>query len=319
MSHNIAKKYSCESCDYHTGNIFDFNKHKTTRKHIKSTTIDDFSTQSVTYSCDNCNACYKERSGLWRHKKQCSLPSKHNVSDEPAFENSFVLAQPEPKEPQEPTEPPFDFSIMFELIKQNQEFKELLVEQNKQMLELAGKIGNMTNNTQNIKQQNNNNHFNIQMFLNEKCKDAISLDDFVESLQINTQTAEYAGKHGYVNGITNIFMTGLKQLDVHRRPFHCTDAKRETMYVKRIDMWDKDGETNPTMLDAINDVSKKNIRQMPVWVEENPECKHSGTDKFEEQLRIMMGMLDTHTNKEKVLKKLAKEAFIDKNSVSVVW
>ena len=310
MSHNIAKKYSCESCDYHTSNIFDFNKHKTTRKHIKSTTIDDFSTQSVTYSCDKCNACYKERSGLWRHKKQCSQLSKNNVSTEPAFENSFVLAQREQLAQQEPPEP-FDFSVMFELIKQNQEFKELLVEQNKQMLELAGKIGN-TNNTQNIKNQNNNNQFNIQMFLNEKCKDAISLDDFVESLQFNTQTAEYAGKHGFVNGITNIFMTGLKQLEVHQRPFHCTDAKRETLYVKRIDMWAKDGETNPTMLNAINDVSTKNMRQMPRWIEENPECQHSGTDKFEEQLRIMHGMLNTPSNKELVLKKLAKEAFIDK-------
>ena len=295
--------FYCVSCDYNTGNKKDYNKHLLTRKHVNASKNPNDSTninvRKFTCSCGNE---YKYRQSLFKHKQKC---------DNRPIENKIVTTCPNSNEAE-----PFDFSIMFELIKQNQEFKELLVEQNKHIIDLAGKIGT-TNNTQNIKQQNNN-QFNIQMFLNEKCKDAISLDDFVESLQFNTQTAEYAGKHGFVNGITNIFMTGLKQLEVHQRPFHCTDAKRETLYVKRIDMWAKDGETNPTMLDAINDVSTKNMRQMPRWIEENPECQHSGTDKFEEQLRIMHGMLNTQSNKEKVLKNLAKESLIDKNSESVI-
>jgi hypothetical protein len=303
------KKYTCVCCDHICSYISDWNRHISTIKHKRLTNtnepICENEAHESTHIC-SCGNVYKHMSSLCKHKKKCPHLSKNNVLNEPVIENTLVQEPPEP----------FDFSIMFELIKQNQEFKELLVEQNKHIIDLAGKIGT-TNNTQNIKQQNNN-QFNIQMFLNEKCKDAISLDDFVESLQFNTQTAEYAGKHGFVNGITNIFMTGLKQLEVHQRPFHCTDAKRETLYVKRIDMWAKDGETNPTMLDAINDVSTKNMRQMPRWIEENPECQHSGTDKFEEQLRIMHGMLNTQSNKEKVLKNLAKESLIDKNSESVI-
>jgi hypothetical protein len=301
--------YNCETCNYTTSNLFNFNKHCSTRKHIKSTEPQ----QKVAYSCEKCNITYKERTGLWRHMKKCSQQSFEPVTDEPSVENTFVQAPAEP----------IDHAVLFEILKQNQEFRELmleqnnkifeqnekLVEQNEKIIELSGKIGNTTNN--NIKKQNNN--FNLNFFLNETCKNAISLDDFVESLQINTQTAEYVGKHGFINGITNIFMNGLKELDVHMRPIHCTDAKRETMYVKGIE-WEKDDETNPKMKAAITDVSNKNLKQYPIWIEENPDSKIVGTDKYEEQLKIMMGMLDVRTNKEQIIKNIAKQVVIDKNA-----
>ena len=304
MSQTIAKQYVCETCDYHTSNAYDFKKHKTTRKHLKSTNLDDFSTQIVSYSCDRCNAVYKERSGLWRHKKKCSHTSQNNVPDEPVFENSFV---------QEPSVTPFDFSVMFEILKQNQEFKDLLIEQNKQMMELVNKAGNTTNN--NIKNQNNNNnHFNIQMFLNETCKDAINIEDFINTLIIDTKTIEYAGQHGHVNGITNIFLTRLKELGTHLRPFHCTDAKREVMYMKDANIWLKDNDSNTKMLAAIKRVSNLNMKQLQPWIDENPDSNVIGTDKYEEQIRIMSGVLDLRSNKELILKTLAKEVFIDKNN-----
>jgi len=322
LNQKMPEKFVCEKCDFKCSKQSNFTKHIATRKHTNETNMKQ---ETANQFICNCGQTFNSRTTLWRHNKICktivSVESSEILANELVFEqtaeqkieNTFVTNGSDPANGQ------FDFSIMFELIKQNQEFKELIIEQNekmfeqnKQIFDLAGKVGNTTNNNQNIKNQNNT-HFNIQMFLNDKCKDAISLDDFVESLQINTKTAEYAGKHGFVNGITNIFMTGLKQLDVHMRPIHCTDVKRETMYVKGIDIWAKDGETNPTILDAISDVSKKNMRQLPVWIEENPESKHCGTDKFEEQLEIMKGMLDVHSNKEKVLKNLAKEVYIDKN------
>jgi len=280
----------------------------------KSTTFEN------TFIC-SCGKEYKHRQSLFTHKKKChQLPEFECVTLVKEHENSFVS---------EPVDPPFDFSVMFELIKQNQEFKELIIEQNekimeiskqqqeqqqeqhKQIIELSGKIGNTTNH---IKKQNNNN-FNLNFFLNETCKNAITLDDFVESLQINTQTAEYVGKHGFINGITNIFMNGLKELDVHMRPIHCTDAKRETMYIKGAE-WEKDDETNPKMKAAITDVSNKNLKQYPVWIEENPDSKIIGTDKYEEQLNIMMGMLDVRTNKDQIIKNIAKQVVIDKNECS---
>jgi hypothetical protein len=208
---------------------------------------------------------------------------------------------------------PVDYSILMELLKQNQEFKELIIEQNKTIVELATKAGNTTNNNQNIKQQNNN-HFNIQMFLNETCKNAINLEDFIDSLHIDTQTIEYAGQHGHVNGITNIFMTGLKELDIHMRPIHCTDLKRETMYMKDADIWLKDNEKNAKMLAAIKRVSNLNMKQLQPWMDKNPESNIIGSEKYEEQIRIMRGILDIRTNKEKVLSNLMKEVLIDKNN-----
>ena len=327
--------FLCELCDFNTRNKKDYRRHILTRKHLmisKDICLPQQNPLPESFAC-GCGKKYTHNSGLWRHKKQCSQLSKNNVSDEPALENSFVLEQKEQRDPEpepEPAEPPFDISVIFEILKQNKDFKELLVEQTEKMMELnkqnndfkellveqnekiidlAGKIGNTTNNNH-IKKQNNN--FNLNFFLNETCKNAITLDDFVESLQINTQTAEYVGKHGFINGITNIFMNGLKELDVHMRPIHCTDAKRETMYIKGAE-WEKDDETNPKMKAAITDVSNKNLKQYPVWIEENPDSKIVGTDKYEEQLKIMMGMLDIRTNKEQIIKNIAKQVVIDKN------
>jgi hypothetical protein len=296
----------CETCDYKCDKMSSWKQHLLTNKHIMATS----GNQNMQLKISNLECCcgkkYKDRTGLWRHTKKCVqyLETVDTGPSATVYENTVVTTHS------------IDHNLLFELIKQNQEFKELLVEQNKTMIDLAGKVGNtnMTTNNNNINNIKNQNNFNIQMFLNEKCKDAISLDDFVESLQINAETAEYAGKHGYVNGITNIFMTGLKQLEVHMRPIHCTDLKRETMYVKGINMWAKDGENNSNMMGAIKDVSTKNMKQLPVWIEENPDSKISGTEKYEEQLRIMMGMLDLDKNKEKVLKNLAKEVLIDKQN-----
>jgi len=300
-----VKKHRCDNCDFECCKIGDWKRHLSTRKHVKSTQNNtNTSFISTKFEC-HCGKEYKERSGLWRHMKKCSQQSIEPVTDEPPIENTFVQASAEP----------IDHAVLFEILKQNQEFRELMLEQNnkifeqnEKIIELSGKIGNTTNN--NIKKQNNN--FNLNFFLNETCKNAITLDDFVESLQINTQTAEYVGKHGFINGITNIFMNGLKELDVHMRPIHCTDVKRETMYVKGTE-WEKDDETNPKMKAAITDVSNKNLKQYPIWIEENPDSKIVGTDKYEEQLNIMMGLLDVRTNKEHIIKNIAKQVLIDKN------
>jgi hypothetical protein len=298
MSDTKTYRFICEPCGYKTDNKYDYNRHNLTAKHMNETNMKQ---ETLNYLC-LCNATFNSRTTLWRHKKKCSHTSKNNVPDEPEFENSFV---------QEPSVPPFDFSVMFEILKQNQEFKDLLIEQNKQMMELVNKAGNTTNN--NIKNQNNN-HFNIQMFLNETCKDAINIEDFINTLIIDTKTIEYAGQHGHVNGITNIFLTRLKELGTHLRPFHCTDAKREVMYMKDANIWSKDNDSNTKMLAAIKRVSNLNMKQLQPWIDENPDSSIIGTDKYEEQIRIMSGVLDVRTNKELILKNLAKEVFIDKNN-----
>jgi len=305
---NYTDKYCCKSCDVTCSKKSDWSRHITTRKHLRIT--EDNHRKHLKgvdindYMCI-CGNVYKYMSGLCKHKNKCTFVESTITQEEPIYTDKDIFEQPAL----------ITSDIMLEIIKQNQELKNLLieerhefknmfVEQNNKIVELSKQNTVVTNN--------NNNQFNLNVFLNEKCKNAISLDDFVESLQIDARTAEYVGKYGFVNGITNIFMTGLKQLDIHMRPIHCTDAKRETMYVKGVDMWAKDGETNNKMMSAIKDVSNKNMKQLPVWIEENPESQISGTEKYEEQIQIMTGMLDVNTNKEKVLKNLAKELLIDK-------
>jgi hypothetical protein len=306
LSSESSNKFVCLLCDYSTSRKSQYDRHIGSTKHENNefASINGKNVPSKKYRC-KCNKVYNDRAGLWRHMKKCVQQSVEPVINEPKIENTFVQAPGEP----------IDHTVLFEILKQNQEFRELMLEQNnkimeqnEKIIELSGKIGNTTNN--NIKKQNNN--FNLNFFLNETCKNAISLTDFIESLQINTQTAEYMGKHGFINGTTNIFMDGLKQLEVHMRPIHCTDAKRETMYVKG-DEWVKDDETNPKMKAAIKDISNKNIKQLPIWIEENPDSKIVGTDKYEEQIRIMMGMLDVRKNNEHVIKNIAKQVLIDKN------
>jgi hypothetical protein len=304
---NNADKYYCESCRVTCSKKSDWSRHILTRKHFRITEDNRLKTSKGVDLNDHmcrCGNVYKYMSGLCKHKKRCVY-----------------------KEPEEPEESDFDdlseesysrpsnitTDIVMEIIKQNQElknllmeerneFKNLFVEQNSKIIELSKQNMVVTNNNQ----------FNLNVFLNEKCKDAISLDDFIESLQIDTQTAEYAGKHGFVNGVTNIFMTGLRQLDIYMRPIHCTDMKREIMYVKGADIWSKDNEQNAKILAAIKCVSKRNVRQLQAWIEENPDSCIIGTDKYEEQIKIMSGLLDIGTNKEKVLKNLIREVLIDK-------
>jgi len=329
-----AAKFNCITCEFTCSKQSDWDRHISRRKHLNGIsrynktpktpepletleTLETFTNVGLNESNEfvhmcKCSKTYKHSSGLWRHKKICKLNNDDDANDN--INNTIVIGS-SVDEVDCIQSDALTNNLIIEILKQNktiilenQDFKEMIIEQNKYMLELASKAGTVTNNNTNT----NNNHFNLNVFLNEKCKNAISLEDFVESLQINSQTAEYVGKHGFVNGITNIFMTGLRQLDVHMRPIHCTDAKRETMYVKGVDMWAKDGDTNTKMMSAIKDVSNKNMKQLPVWIEENPDSKISGTDKYEEQIQIMMGMLDVNTNKEKVLRNLAKEVLIDK-------
>jgi hypothetical protein len=309
---NSIDKYHCESCQIICSKKSDWTRHLSTRKHSRTTENIRLKTIKGVDLNDHmciCGNVYKYMSGLCKHKNRCTYvePAPNSDLDNDNDSGSYELSSPS-----------ITNDVVLEMIKQNQELKDLLMEERNEFknyfIEHSNKMVELSKHNVVVHNNNtNNNQFNLNVFLNEKCKNAISLEDFVESLQINAQTAEYVGKHGFVNGITNIFMTGLKQLEVHMRPIHCTDLKRETLYVKGIEIWSKDNDTNTQMMGAIKDVSTKNMKQLPVWIEENPDSKICGTDKYEEQLKIMMGMLDVDTNKEKVLKNLAKQVYIDRS------
>jgi hypothetical protein len=242
---NPPAKFSCKTCDYNTNKQSKFNEHLSTTKH-KKITLDYQTTASPAQIKNNlsshvcrCGKSYKFKQGLHKHKKTCDDAKQVNVVNE-ASSNLIIL----------------------ELLQQNNEFKEMLIEQNKNMLELSKDQNNklielskeqnknmmelakeksvvMTNSNNN---NNNNTHFNLQFFLNNTCKDAITADEFVDNIKITFDDLENVGNEGYVKGITDIIMKQLKTLDVTKRPFHCTDTKRETMYIKDEKEWNKDDQ-----------------------------------------------------------------------------
>jgi hypothetical protein len=167
----------------------------------------------------------------------------------------------------------------------------------------------------------NNNSFNLNVFLNEKCKDALNIMDFVNSLQLKLTDFEETGRLGYVEGISKIIVNGLKQMDVHKRPIHCTDVKRETMYVKDKDVWEKENEDKSRLSKAVKMVADKNFQQMMEWQKEYPECTINNTQQNENFIKIMLAVLGGQTqeedekNREKILRNIAKEVVIDKTSV----
>jgi hypothetical protein len=288
-------KYACEKCDYKTSKKSSWDKHLLTAKH-------NFNQLSTSYIiCKNCNKKYKDKSGLWYHAKRCKNPEENMTLD---MSNNLII----------------------EMVKQNQEFKELIIEQNKQimeqykdsqetnhkLLELAKEGKTINNNV------TNNNKFNLQIFLNEQCKDALNIMDFVNSLKVSLTDLEAVGKLGYTEGISRIFIRGLKELDIFKRPIHCSDLKREAMYVRDKDTWEKENEKKQKLKLAINYIAHQNIVQIPIWIGKNPDAMDCETTKHTEYMRLitesMGGSTDeeTENNYNKIIKNMAKEVLIDK-------
>ena len=295
------KTYECRPCQFCTSNLKDYNRHLKTSKHSNLITTSNCQTKQD-FIC-SCNKRYKHLSSLCYHMKQTN--HERATTNQAQLTNEFVSID----QPQE-TISPFEKIILI-LTQQNHEYKNLFIEQTNKILEFAQKPSTII--TQN---QQNNNHFNINVFLNEKCKDAMNIKQFVEQLVIDADTVQYSGTHGFVAGVTNVIKTGLDKLDQFTRPFHCVDLKREIMYVKIDDTWLKD-VNNAAMMNIITHVIQRNMGQIPAWAEANPESNIVGSDLFEAQFTMLRevtgGSGDRYRiNTEKVFRNLAKETLIDK-------
>jgi hypothetical protein len=205
-----------------------------------------------------------------------------------------------------------NLNVIYELIKQNNEFKSLLVEQNNKIMELAKDKSITNNNT-----INNNHKFNMNFFLNDQCKDALDIMEFVNSLQLNISDLENTGKVGYIKGISDIFLRGLRELDVYKRPIHCSDIKREVMYVKDNDVWEKD-EDKTKVKKAIQHVAGRNFKQIKEWVEMNPDSRDVKTKKHDQYVSILSkctGGIDSEEDNHmynKIITNVAKEVIIER-------
>jgi hypothetical protein len=307
-SKNIQKFY-CSNCDFVCSKKGDWNRHTSTAKHKKATESTDGNTKiHQMHECSGCGKFYNDRTGLWRHKKKCIYSEddiiENVVSDESNSHNVVTLL----------------LNQNMELIKQNQEFKDLIVDQNKKMLEIAKEaktINNTTNNT------TNNNSFNLQFFLNEQCKDALNITDFINQLQLKIADLDMVGRVGYTEGISQLFIRGLKELDVHKRPIHCCDIKREVLYVKDKNAWEKDNEQKEKMKIAIKRVAAKNFKQINEWREENPSSDDTDSKKHMEYHNIVINSMggsnqeEDEKNYNKIIKNVAKEVVIEKESKEI--
>jgi predicted small secreted protein len=291
-----AEKFYCKNCDFICSKQSNWDAHLLTRKHTKSTNSNIYQQKNADYfllkfACE-CGKEYKDRSGLWRHKKNCQkLPEKLLPEVKQLLEQNTLLMM------------------------QNSEFKELLIEQQKHLLEIT-KAQSIVNN--NYVQSNINNQFNLQLFLNDTCKDAMTIDDFINSLNPTIHDLEETGRLGYSAGITRIIVNGLKELDVSKRPIHCSDLKRETMFVKNTDKWERETDEKPILLKAVKEIGKKNIMNIKEWQKNNTHFNHYESKQNDAYLQIVTNSMSGGTEEEqlanynKIIKNIAKETLIDK-------
>ena len=280
--------YICKTCNFNTCNKKDYSRHLSTDKHTKLTNPNLKDLKNPYFEC-NCGKSYRHLSSLCAHKKKCTFEEKnvHEVED-----NSQSNEIQELKE------------FMKYLMKENSEMKNMMME--------VIKTG--THNTTNNNHTNSHNKtFNLQFFLNETCKDAMNIMDFVETVKLQLSDLENVGKLGYVDGISNIIVKNLKALDVEKRPVHCTDSKREILYIKDDDKWEKEDEENKKIRKVIKKVADKNARLIPKFKEEHPDCVRSVSRFSDQYNKIIVESFDNDSEKEnKIIKNLAKQVLIDK-------
>jgi hypothetical protein len=304
----LCPRFSCLYCDYNTSKKSSFDNHIESTKHKRVTNrlqmvqkyaeiMPNKSESSNSFIC-SCGKIYQHRQGLWRHKKNCKFVDlQQQIDDLKSSDKQQELIE--------------------YLLKENSEFKQLMIDQNNKMFELAKNSGN-NNNNYNNNTINTNNNFNLNFFLNETCKNAMNIMDFVSQLQIGVKELENTGRLGFAEGISKIIIDGLKQMDVSDRPIHCSDSKREVVYIKDKDQWNKETEDKTILTNAIKHVAHKNMKQISEWTKENPEFNDYESKQNDKYLKIvsesMSGSTQEETNKNynKIIKNIVKETIINK-------
>ena len=258
-SKNI-KKFVCEKCDFKCSKKGDFNRHLLTAKHKNQQISTNFTSfTSKRFVCE-CGKEYKERTGLFKHKKKCKGSDKHTIKI---------------------------------LLKENREMKEA-------MIDLCKKIEPNSVNTTNNINSNNKNVFNIQVFLNEDCKDAMNMSEFIESIQLSIEDIKNIGLEGQTEGMSKLFINKLQGLDIVRRPVHCSDLKNETIFVKDHDKWEEEAKNNPKLKEALDKITVKTMDKLPE-ISQDPE----------EYMKTVSEVSRDPRDDKEIIKKIAKEVCVE--------
>ena len=288
----FCSKFYCKNCDYGTSKKSSYDDHLLSTKHkigdigdkIGDTNSAFFCLSSKEkHVCENCNKSYVSRNGLWKHKKKCITINQANNHEEPTDKDLIIM-----------------------LIKQNTELLEIV------------KGGTTNNNNININNNSNNKTFNLQVFLNDTCKDAMNINDFVSSIQMQLCDLETTGRLGYVEGVSKIILNNLKNLNKHLRPIHCSDPKREVLYIKNENEWIKETDDKSILTKAIKVIANENIKQISQFKKLYPDCTDSESNKNDLYLKIVFNAMsgstkeETEKNINKIISNLAKSVVIDK-------
>ena len=278
--------FYCEKCDFKCCKKYSWDRHLLTSKHDKATKSNILATengqkgQKNNLCCNNCGKEYYNRTGLWRHNKKC-IPVNTQVS-----ENKNII---------------------------DKDLVEMLIKQNTKLMEIIE--NGTTNNSNNIIHTNSHNKsFNLNFFLNETCKNAMNIMDFVDSIKLQLSDLEKIGELGYVDGISNIIVKNLNELDVTERPIHCTDSKRETIYIKDEDKWEKENENKIIVKKAVKKIANKNISLLPEFKAKYPDCIYSDSKKSDQYNKIIIEAFELNNpeKQDKVIKNIVKKVIVDK-------
>jgi len=296
--------FVCEFCDYISSRYSQFSRHLTTRKHKNKekmlTNVDNLVPKVSNSEIDSkfkcvCGKNFGYRQSLSVHRKKCNILSGvENINKDQPITKELVL----------------------QLIQQNQKLQEMLHDQHNKMFEIAKEGKSITNNNTT---NNNNNQFNLNVFLNEQCKDALNLMDFVDSLNVQLKDLEYTASKGYAEGISNIFINALSDLNVHKRPIHCSDSKREVLYIKEDGKWQKEDEDKSKITKAIKIIGNKNMKQISEWQKAYPEYKDPTSKQNDKYMKMLCNAMSGSTKEEseknydKIIRNIAKEVVIDKS------
>jgi hypothetical protein len=303
--------FKCEQCRIECSTKNDWDRHLLTRKHKKNITgLLDIDIPHQIFTC-KCGKNFANNSGLWKHSKKCNNNNNNNNNNNINIEIKEMTEQKN-----------FDKDIdlkqlVLEIFKNNNEMQKQHIELQKQILDVCKNTSNMNNNNMNINNNNNNKTFNLQFFLNEQCKDAMNISDFANSFDLQLSDLESVGELGYVEGITKIMVDKLNSMDIYKRPIHCSDAKREIIYVKDADVWAKEEKDNPKLRQAIKNVSFKNMKLVYNWSNAYPESKDNQTKLNDKYMTLVIestgGKGPILESENKIMRKIAKEIIIDKS------
>ena len=304
----------CEYCHYNTSSKKDFKKHILTKKHK----YNEYNQVIVKTSSPHnmvcvCGKTYNHRASLFNHKKTCVMVTGNgkvsdkvvdDIGENTIINDNIVIGD----------KINITTDMFMKLLNDNQDMIKIIKEQQTQLNTILPKIGNVTNN--NLTTNNMNNHFNLNFFLNEKCKDALNISEFIESLKITLEDLQYSRLNGLVEGISNVMIRGLRELDIYKRPIHCTDVKRDTMYIKDDEKWEKDSN-NIKMKDTIVKIANKERNAIGEWVDLNPDWFDTEAKQMEYLTlinKICEPIENDVKNEKKIIKTISREIVLDKDS-----